>query len=233
MSREPTLIVEKITDGVDPKDVLCTTYQMRDMYRQMGDGLVRSLEVMNFIQHHKAALVASSGDTVLDVCCGRGLMLPLLRWFRPKIKKYIGVDIEPKNFDAATKLKGVTRIDKLRLAPNWVGVGDPTYPFDIHYVHSNVANMSEPLKVMELTPVDYVIYTASIEHMQREAGVESLRQCYKVMRKGAKMFLSSPNTSSKQDPYDTQYAAHLYEWPRSELLEGVRGSVISKNITNF
>ena len=26
------------------------------------------------------------------------------------------------------------------------------------------------------------------------------------------MFLSCPNTMNKKDPYDTQYAIHVYEW---------------------
>ena len=35
------------------------------------------------------------------------------------------------------------------------------------------------------------------------------------------MFLSCPNSSDKKDPYDTQYAAHIYEWGINELRDAV------------
>ncbi len=220
-------IVLKITDDIDPSEVLCTTYQMRNFYRQFGDGFVNSLDIMNFMQHDKASMLARSGDRVLDMCCGRGLMLPLLKWNRPKIHSWTGVDIAPANFGEATRYFGIRKIDpvKEKLAVNWMGSGKPVYPFEVNYVEANVAEMTPVLGVRGLLDAggfDYVIYTASIEHMQREAGVLSLKECYRVMKKGARCFLSSPNTSDKADPYDTQYAAHLYEWPRTELLQVCR-----------
>lgn len=36
------------------------------------------------------------------------------------------------------------------------------------------------------------------------------------------MFLSCPNTMGKKDPYDTQYAAHVYEWDIHKLREAVK-----------
>jgi hypothetical protein len=36
------------------------------------------------------------------------------------------------------------------------------------------------------------------------------------------MILTCPNTPEDQDGYDTQYRAHVYEWKRSELLDGLR-----------
>jgi len=215
----PTKIVYKITPEIDPAEVLCTTYQMRNMYAQFGDGFISNLDVMNFIQHHSAALMARSGDRVLDVCCGRALMLPLLRWYRPKIHSYTGVDIHPQNFLEATRRSATKDISDRRLAPNTLGEGEPYYPFPVYYVEANAAEMADLLYELEYAPFDFVIYTASIEHMQRDAGERSLYECYRVMRPGAKLFLSSPNTSNKQNPYDTQYAAHLYEWPRDELLQ--------------
>jgi len=214
-------VVEKITDAVDPKEVLCTTYQMRNMYSQLGTAFFSGLDVMNYIQHHVAALMASKNDRVLDVCCGRGLILPLLRWYRKEIFSYVGVDIKPSNFAEAQRRAGTTPIANKRFAVNSPGTDEPYYPFEIHYVPENVAKMAEPLTLLNYAPFDLVVYTASIEHMQRDAGIESLRQCYEVMNPNAIMFLSSPNTTEKSDPYDTQYAAHLYEWPRLELLEAV------------
>ncbi len=34
-----------VTDDIDPTEVLCTTYQMRNFYTQLGDGLVSPLVV--------------------------------------------------------------------------------------------------------------------------------------------------------------------------------------------
>ena len=37
------------------------------------------------------------------------------------------------------------------------------------------------------------------------------------------MYISCPNTPEKKDPYETQYAAHLYEWDLEELSTELRG----------
>lgn len=108
------------------------------------------------------------------------------------------------------------------MAPNLVGSGEAYYPFNINFLEANVAKMAQPLHNLAWAPFDYVIYTSAIEHMQREDGAQSLREAYSVMKPGAKLFLSSPNTADKRDPYDTQYAAHLYEWSCDELLEELR-----------
>lgn len=218
---KPSKIVLKITDDIDPSEVLCTTYQMRNFYAQLGDGLATPLELMNYMQHHKASLMARSNDRVLDVCCGRGMMLPLLRWNRPKIASYTGVDIHPQNWLEASRLSATKDIRTKRLAPNSIGydVATPYYPFNINFLESNVALMATPLKELRWAPFDFVIYTSAIEHMQREDGAQSLAECYSVMKRGAKLFLSSPNTTEKRDPYDTQYAAHLYEWNTDELVD--------------
>lgn len=220
---KPSKIVLKITDDIDPSEVLCTTYQMRNFYAQLGDGLATTLELMNYMQHHRASMIAKSNDRVLDVCCGRGLMLPLLRWNRPKIASYTGVDIHPQNWLEATRLSATKDIRTKRMSPNNVGTGEPYYPFNINFLESNVASMANPLKELAWAPFDYVIYTSAIEHMQRADGAQSLAECYSVMKRGAKLFLSSPNTVHKHDPYDTQYAAHLYEWSADELTQELLG----------
>ncbi len=221
---KPSKIVLKITDDIDPSEVLCTTYQMRNFYTQLGDGLPSSGELMNYMQHHRASMLARSNDRVLDVCCGRGLMLPLLRWNRPKIASYTGVDIHPQNWLEATRLSATKDIRAKRMAPNNVGTGDAYYPFNINYLEANVASMAQPLKDLHWAPFDFVIYTSAIEHMQREDGAQSLAECYAVMKPGAKLFLSSPNTVDKKDPYDTQYAAHLYEWSQDELYDELKAT---------
>lgn len=74
-------IVYRVEDGMDREKILCTTYQMRNFYMQFRDGFFTNLDVMNYIQHLAAAHMAKKGMNVLDVCCGRSLMLPLLRYY--------------------------------------------------------------------------------------------------------------------------------------------------------
>lgn len=82
-------IVHRIEDGMNAQDVLCTTYQMRNFYMQFRDGFFTNLDVMNYIQHFAAAKMAKKGMNVVDVCCGRSLMLPLLRYYSKDINSYI------------------------------------------------------------------------------------------------------------------------------------------------
>jgi len=180
-------IVYKITDDINPKDVLCTTYQMRNFYAQMADGFFSGLDVMNYIQHYKAVIMMKKDWRVLDVCCGRGLLLPLIRYYARDIKEYIGVDISENNIKEQTRRSGVKKINDLSY-----------YPFKITHIIQNVAEMADHVDGL----IDFVVYTSAIEQL---------------MKPGAQMFISCPNTYNKKDPYDTQYAAHLYEWDKKEL----------------
>lgn len=203
-------VVYRIEPHTNRKEVLCTTYQMRNFYQQFGDGFISGLDVMNYIQHQIASRMARKGDKILDICCGRGLMLPLLRYEKKTIDAYVGVDIEPKNikFD----IKRVT---------DGKPIGKDYYPFTVHYVKSDVANMSE---LLPEDYFDYLIYTSSIEHMHPDHGKQSLFEARCVAKDGARMFLTCPNTPEDQDGYDTQYAAHVYEWKQSELKEAFNKS---------
>ena len=62
---------------------------------------------------------------------------------------------------------------------------------------------------------DVVIYTSALEHMHKDVGTKSLQECYKIMNLNSTMFLSCPNTPG--NGYETQYAAHVYEWGYDEL----------------
>lgn len=205
-------IVFKVEDGMDRRDVLCTIYQMRNMYRQLGDGFFTSLDVMNYIQHHQIAMWCERGNDVLDVCCGRGLMLPLLRYHRKNIGSYTGVDIAPEN---AVFLKQRVTDNKPIENPK------DYYPFPVKFVESNVATMSDKLLPQKY---DVIIYTSAIEHMHKDMGQASLHECRRVSKPGTILLLTCPNTPENQDGYDTQYAAHVYEWKRSELIAGLKAA---------
>ena len=195
--------VYRVEDGMNRDEILCTTYQMRNFYAQFRDGFFSKLDVMNLIQHYKAAKMCKRDFTVLDVCCGRSMMLPLLRYYARDIKKYIGVDIEEKNINEAKRRSGVKELT----VPL-----EEYYPFEVEYVLSNVANMSD--KIPEES-IDFTIYTSAIEHMHKDDGYSSLKECYKLMKPNSKMFISCPNTPG--NGYNTQYRAHVYEWGYDEI----------------
>lgn len=206
-------LVKKNDDSMDPDEILATTYQMRNFYKQFKDGWIDHLQVMNYIQHLAAAEEAPNEGTVLDVCCGRGLMLPLLRYRAKEIDRYIGVEIEPDNLTPRNERVN----DGKPLEEVGGGTGDTAeeyYPFELEYEIGDAANMDE---MLEQDSVDYAIYTSSIEHMHKEHAEESLDALSEIMKSGSKLFLSCPNTPEDQDGYDVQYQAHVYEWKLSEL----------------
>lgn len=200
-------IVHRVDDGMDRHNILCTTYQMRNFYRQMGDGFFSTLDVMNYIQHHQIAKWCKPHNHVLDVCCGRGLMLPLLRYLVKNLGSYTGVDIEPRNVRFTTQR-----------VTDGKPIAEDYYPFPVTFVESNVADMSRHLD----RHYDVLIYTSSIEHMHPDMGRQSLVECHAVAKPGAVLIVTCPNTPEDQDGYDTQYRAHVYEWKRSELLDALQ-----------
>lgn len=201
-------IVFRVEDGMDREKILCTTYQMRNFYQQFHDGFFSNLDVMNYIQHFAAAQMAKKGANVVDVCCGRSLMLPLLRYYAKDINSYTGVDISETNIKEA--IRGASK----RLTAEEFKT---YYPFKVSYKLGNVAYMSQYFPEKEFA--DFVIYTSAVEHMHPDDGRKSLEECYKIMKPGAKIFLSCPNTPG--NGYNTQYRAHVYEWGYDELKNAV------------
>ena len=201
-------IVHKIEEGMNPQDVLCTTYQMRNFYMQFRDGFFSNLDVMNYIQHFRAAQMAKTGMNIVDVCCGRSLMLPLLRYYAKDIHSYTGVDISEANIKEAKRGASAKVLKEEELKDY--------YPFEVDWKLSNVAEMS---KLIPAGSADFVIYTSAIEHMHKDVGYQSLIECSKIMNDKSFMFLSCPNTPG--NGYDTQYAAHVYEWGYDELKEAL------------
>jgi 2-polyprenyl-3-methyl-5-hydroxy-6-metoxy-1,4-benzoquinol methylase len=202
-------IVHRIEEGINPSKVYCTTYQMRNFFAQLADGFFSSLDIMNYIQHHAAVLRMKKEWRVLDVCCGRGLLLPLIRYYRSQISEYVGVDISEVNINEQLRRSGIKKIEDIK----------EYYPFTITHIIDSVEDID---KYFQKDSFDFIVYTSAIEHMQKEVGYKSLQNCYKVLKPGQEMFLSCPNTSDKKDPYDTQYAAHIYEWGINELREVVK-----------
>lgn len=200
---EPHKIVPKITDEIDRREVLCTTYQMRNCFRQFYDAVASELDVHCYFQHAFAADLMPRNGRVLDVCCGRGLLIPFLRYRSKPCRSYVGVDIHPQN---AVFAKGF----------------DPRRPtelkdwgFPVSFVRANAAEMSQHLNGR----FDLVVYTSSIEHMAVDAQQASLHECRKVAADGAILYLTCPITQEGASGYDAQYAAHVYEPKEAELRE--------------
>jgi ubiquinone/menaquinone biosynthesis C-methylase UbiE len=144
-----------------------------------------------------------AGWRVLDLCCGRGLLLPFIKRYCKDIAEYVGLDICEKNVREAQRRACGKEIDHTAF-----------YPFPHRWVISDAVRMSEHL------PADYfdfVAYLSSLEHMHKDAGEQSLHECTKVMKAGAMLALSCPRTAEDGDGYRCQYRAHLYEWRLSEL----------------
>ncbi len=205
-------------DGKIPiDDILCTSYQMRNFYLQMRDGFFTDLDIMNYIQHFKAVKIMKKGFNVLDVCCGRSMLLPLMRYYAKDINKYIGVDIVKNNIRINKDIRNNKTINPKTF-----------YPFKTEIIISNAAEMSKKIK----DKIHLCIYTSAIEHMHKNYGEQSIKECSKVMVKGAKLFLSCPNTPENQNGYKVRYKAHVYEWKLSELREIINqnGFIIEKEI---
>jgi SAM-dependent methyltransferase len=201
-------LVHRVEDDMDRRELYATTYQMRNFYRQLGDGFFQPLDVMNYIQHHQVAKWCKPGTRVLDVCCGRGLLLPLLRYYAPKIGRYVGVDIKPGN-----------AIFTDRRVTDGKPVEEGYYRFPVDLVEADAAEMAGPLRERGLGEFDLIVYTSAIEHMNRPVGTATLGQCREVVAPHGSLVLTTPRTPEGKDGYDTQYRAHIYERTRAELLE--------------
>jgi SAM-dependent methyltransferase len=204
-------IVHRVEHGDDRRQVLATTYQMRNFYRQLGDGYYTRLDVFNYLSHHQVVRWAARrpGTRLLDACCGRGLLLPLLRYHAPKLGSYTGLDIEPRN--ATWRTRRVT--DGKPIGPGY-------YPWPTTFVKGNVAYADTLLDEQ----YDLIVYTASIEHMHPDDGERSLHALRALAAPGALLVLTAPNTPEDQDGYATSKRAHVYEWKLSELRAALAGA---------
>lgn len=212
-------VVFRIEDGMDRREVYATTYQMRNFFKQLRDAMPEQLDVFNYIQHHQITKWCRKNARVLDVCCGRGLMLPLLRYHAKDINRYVGVDLEPANATFLTRRVTDGKPLAELTPPHTV---EQYYPFGVHFVESDAAHMSDPLRAAGHAPFDVVIYTSALEHMNRPVGLATLAQCREVVREpSGVLVLTTPVTPPGHDGYDCQYRAHVYEWSRDELDEGL------------
>lgn len=177
-----------------------STAQMDHFYRAFATGNIKPTSVMNYLQHLVIAQHCHPGDWVLDVCCGRGLQIPLLKQLVPDLGGYIGMDIAQENLQEATELM-LTGDERLPAFPCQLVQGDVT---------TDLITLPHPF--------DVVLYTSALEHMDKEAGIASLSQVAHVLAPQGRFFLSTPRTRGAL-PRALQHRVHVYEWDRAELEE--------------
>lgn len=183
-----------------------STNQMDDFYAALARGEAKPSGLMNLMQHLIVAEECEPEIRVLDVCCGRGLALPLLRRYAPQIAAYVGLDISTANLDEARE-----RITSLRAA-----YGDL---FPVRLVECDVAKPWPDLA----GPFDIAIYTSALEHLAFELGAQSLRSTAAALAPGGVLYLSTPQAFGPP-PRPLQYRVHVYEWSREEVEQVVTGA---------
>lgn len=179
-----------------------STGQMDDFYAAFARGVVKPSGVMNYVQHLYIAQRAAlpMGQAVLDVCCGRGLLVPLLVQYAPGISGYLGIDISGENLREALAFVAPTR----RL------------PFPCHFVQADVTTLSSVLH----RRFAVIAYTSSIEHLPREDALRSLREVTALLAPQGRLYLSTPRTLATAVPR-LQYRVHVYEWDMAEMEEAL------------
>lgn len=175
-----------------------SVHQMDDFYAALAVGQVKPTGIMNYIQRMFIAARCSDGARVLDVCCGRGLQLPVLFRYRPRIGGYLGLDISADNLLEARQR--VTDLDQVYARG-----------FTVEFVQCDV---SEPWPVTG--PFDVAVYTSALEHLPRDRGIASLRHTAAALAPDGRLYLSTPNTPGPA-PRKLQHRVHVYEWSDHEL----------------
>jgi len=175
-----------------------STNQMDDFYTALSRGEAKPSGLMNLLQHLIVATRCTPKARVLDVCCGRGLALPLLHRYAPGIAQYTGLDVSAANLAEAHE-----RIDALR------AVYDSPFPVDL--IECDVAGPWPDLPL-----VDIALYTSALEHLPFEFGVKSLQNTAAALAPGGVLYLSTP-AALGPPPHRLQYRVHVYEWSRDEI----------------
>jgi SAM-dependent methyltransferase len=195
-AREQVRVTRPGTPMIGPYSV----NQMDDFYAALGSGQVKPTGIMNYIQRLFIAERCPPGTRVIDVCCGRGLQLPVLYRYAPHIASYLGLDIAEPHLD---------------LARAWVGELDQTVEnrlFIVEFAQCDVAGTWPQVAA----DADVVIYTSALEHLPRDAGAASLRHAAAALSPAGTLFLSTPNTPG-DPPRLLQHGVHVYEWADDEL----------------
>jgi SAM-dependent methyltransferase len=173
--------------------------QMDDFYAALAVGQVKPTGIMNYIQHLYVAERLPARARLVDVCCGRGLQLPVLYRYAPHIATYTGLDIAAANLDEARRR--IRDLDR-----HYDGC-----PFELELIECDVA-----ARWPQRLAYDAAVYTSALEHLPRPKGIASLRNTAAALTAGGRLYLSTPNTPGGP-PRKLQHRVHVYEWHYDEL----------------
>ena len=173
--------------------------EMDDFYRALSAGVVKPTGVMNYVQRLYITERCPPGAAVVDVCCGRGLQLPVLYRYAPHIVSYTGLDISPAHLAEAR--------DQVRSLDQLYG----SRPFTVTFAECDVSQTWPAVATATV-----IIYTSALEHMPRANGAASLKQAAAALAQDGVLYLSTPNTHG-DPPRLLQHGVHVYEWNDAEL----------------
>jgi SAM-dependent methyltransferase len=174
--------------------------QMDNFYAALASGEVKPTGVMNLMQRLYIAERCAPGSRVVDVCCGRGLQLPVIYRYASHIASYTGLDISEENLAEARGT--LARLAALH-----------GRPFDAVLIEHDAARPWPD----GVAGFDVAVYTSALEHLPRDLAVASLEHVAAALRPGGRLFLSTPNTPGAP-PRPLQHRVHVYEWNSEELV---------------
>ena len=198
---EERKIVYRIEEDMDREKVLCTTYRIKDLFRQFHDAMITPIDAMNFVMHAHLMKYLRKNYTIVEFCMGGGNLLQFIKRYAKDIKEYTGIDINPSAITWAETRVGYKEIDHKEF-----------YPFPHKFITGNVA---EADTYIPHKSADVLIYVSSLEHMHYDLGRKSLEAAFNILNSNGLMILTTPNA----EVHDKPYKAHVYEWPRTQLLE--------------
>ena len=191
---------EPVPDPSRDKPSAYSMFQMDNFYNALATGEVKPSGVMNYIQHLFIVERCSPNASVLDACCGRALLVPLLKKYAPHIAQYIGVDISSLNLAEAQEV---------------IRHGDGCAPpFPCSFIQADIARIPPEFDAK----FDVIAYTSALEHLDRESGIASIHEVVRKLSRNGTLYLTTPRTDGDL-PRKLQYKVHVYEWDREELEE--------------
>lgn len=175
--------------------------QMADYYSDLSRGILKTSGVMNYIQHVIAAKYSSTAASVLDLCCGRGLLIPVLATESRFSGHLCCADYSIKNMLEAR----TTTLENAR------GI----LPFKVTWICCDATRARYAIR----SQFDVICYLSSLEHMDRRSGIASLETAKELLAANGTLLLSTPNTEGQ----NVQYRVHVYEWSSEDLEEILLG----------
>lgn len=164
-------------------------------------GALRQLTVAWTVQYHTETNAAWKRKgrelKILDAACGYGELYTLLRDARRApgtVYNYIGIDLDQEKLAVARLLR--KNIDVREMDVRGVLAGMlPERPFDV------------------------IVSSETLEHVQREEGIQLVNDFYSLLKDGGLLVMTVPtplNSLRAKRPF------HMYEWEEKELLDLVR-----------